>query len=226
MKNMKKTIVGVAILMIAVIAMMGSVHAASTTISNTEIKKGDTVTVTVKTDADVYGIQFNLAYHTKYFKYKGAEAKPLDVVDNDTQNGEEGLIKVLASSGNNEGSHVTLTFEALEDTANVVKDFVVSNFKAGGETLSNDTVSVKVDKTETQKPTTPEQNNNNQPNKETDKTQASGEATKQTTQKAGEKIGTNGKVITKLPQTGTPIFMGVVALFVVGSVVFIVKKIK
>ena len=53
MKNMKKTIIGVAILAIALILMMtGSVNAASLTANNAEVKKGETVTVTINTEEE------------------------------------------------------------------------------------------------------------------------------------------------------------------------------
>ena len=41
-----------------------------------------------------------------------------------------------------------------------------------------------------------------------------------------EIVGTDGKVITKLPQTGAPIFVGIVAIIAVGVIALVVKKTK
>lgn len=223
MKNMKKTIVGVAILAIALIVMMGSVHAASMTVDKTEVKKGDIVTVSINVDKQVNGIQFNLKYNPNNFEYIKSDAGNLQPEENATS----GLIKLVASSGSKTGNKVTLQFKALADTQG--EDFVVSNFKAEGEALNNSSVKVKVS-TKVEEPTQPAQpgNNDNKPagtTTESDKKQQSADTITKT-QKASEKVGTNGKVITKLPQTGTPIFIGVAALIVVAGAILVVKKVK
>lgn len=222
MKDMKKTIVGVAILAIALIVMMGSVNAASVAVDKAEVKKGDIVTVHINVDKQVNGIQFNVSYNASKFEYIGANTGDLAAEENATR----GLVKIVASSGSKTSNIATLQFKALEDTEG--EDFVVSNFKAEGEALNNSSVTVKVSTGVEEQPTTPG-NKEEKPadtitTPKTDAKQTTGTATQ--TQKASEKVGTNGKVITKLPQTGTPIFIGVAILIVVAGAVLVVKKAK
>lgn len=218
---MKKTIVGVAILAIALIVMMGSVNAASVTVDKTEVKKGDIVTISINIDKQVNGIQFNVSYNPNNFEYIGTDTGALAP----EENASNGLVKVVASSGSKTANKATLTFKALADTQG--EDFVVSNFKAEGEALNNNSVKVKVSTTPVvEEPTTPD-NEGNKPVEGTTTPVTDKKAqTVETTQKAGEKVGTNGKVITKLPQTGTPVFIGAIALIVVAGVVLVVKKAK
>lgn len=218
---MKKTIVGVAILAIALIVMMGSVNAASVTVDKTEVKKGDIVTISINIDKQVNGIQFNVSYNPNNFEYIGTDTGALAP----EENASNGLVKVVASSGSKTANKATLTFKALADTQG--EDFVVSNFKAEGEALNNNSVKVKVSTTPVvEEPTTPDNEGNKPVEGTTTPVTDKKPQTVETTQKAGEKVGTNGKVITKLPQTGTPVFIGAIALIVVAGVVLVVKKAK
>ena len=144
MKNMKKTIIGVAILAIALILMMtGSVNAASLTANNAEVKKGETVTVTINTEEEAQAVEFVLKYDATKFEYIDGSATT--TLGAPTINAtEKGIIRFVATNPTETTNKVDLQFKALETTEEAV--FTASNFLTDVETeeLQNTTVAVKV----------------------------------------------------------------------------------
>lgn len=230
MKNMKKSIMGVAIIAIILISMMmGSVNAASVTASNTEVKKGDIVTVSVKLDDAAKAVQFVLNYDATKFEY--VEKSATTTLGTPTINTKTaGVINLAATNPQETTNEVTLKFKALENTDGA--SFTVSNFKTNkSEVLANTSVSVKVieetpvepeQPTTPEEPTTPEQPTT--PEKPTTSEETKKPAANVNTDNANEKVGTNGQVIKKLPQTGAPIFMGAAAIIVVAGIAVAVKR--
>lgn len=227
MKNMKKAILGIAILAIVLITMMGSVNAASITASAPSVEEEGKVTVTVSMDA-TSAVQFELPYNNKKFEFLGASAGDLG---NDVGVANGGVVKVaaFATNGTATTKTVTLTFKALAPTEGEGATFTVNDLiTESGEAIANPKVTVKVSEKVTVKPEEPDTPQNpSQPQPETPSTDEGNKGTTTTnSQKAEEKVGTNGKVIKKLPQTGTPVFIGVIAFIIVAGAVLVVKKIK
>ena len=231
MKNMKKTIIGVAILAIALILMMtGSVNAASLTANNAEVKKGETVTVTINTEEEAQAVEFVLKYDATKFEYIDGSATT--TLGAPTINAtEKGIIRFVATNATETTNKVDLQFKALETTEEAV--FTASNFLTDVETeeLQNTTVAVKVveetpvtpeDPDDTQEPTDPETPGEDV--KDPTDTEKDDQTTNTTQDNADEKVGTDGKVIEKLPQTGTSIFTVVGAILAVAGIVFVVRK--
>lgn len=223
MKNMKRTILGVAILAMVLIMMMGSVNAANVTASNTEVKKGDMVAVSVNTENAVMAIEFELKYDATKFEYIGASAGALGT-PSVTDEGGIITLAIAASDGRSTTQQVTLNFKAKENTEGV--PFTVSNLITDkNEAVVNSAVTVKVVE---ETPVTPEEPTN--PTNPTQPTKPSTDGEQGTTtnnsQNADEKVGTNGEVIKKLPQTGTPVFIGVAAIIAVAGVALVVRKTK
>lgn len=222
MKNMKKTILGIAILAIVLITMMGSVNAASITASSPSVEEEGKVTVTVNMDA-TSAVQFELPYNNQKFEFLGASAGDLG---NDVGVANGGVVKVaaFATNGTATTKTVTLTFKALAPTEGEGATFTVNDLiTESGEAIANPTVTVKVIEKATDKPDTPV--DPSEP--ETPSTDEGNKGTTTTnSQKAEEKVGTNGKVIKKLPQTGTPVFIGVIAFVIIAGAVLVVKKVK
>ena len=228
MKNMKKTIIGVAILAIALILMMtGSVNAASLTANNAEVKKGETVTVTINTEEEAQAVEFVLKYDATKFEYIVGSATT--TLGEPTINAKEkGIIRFVATNPTKTTNKVDLQFKALETTEEAV--FTASNFLTDVETeeLQNTTVAVKVvEETpvtpeDPQEPTDPETPGEDV--KDPTDTEKDDQTTNTTQDNADEKVGTDGKVIEKLPQTGTSIFTVVGAILAVAGIVFVVRK--
>lgn len=225
MKNMKKTIIGVAILAIALILMMtGSVNAASLTANNAEVKKGETVTVTINTEEEAQAVEFVLKYDATKFEYIDGSATT--TLGTPTINAtEKGVIRFVATNPTETTNKVDLQFKALETTEEAV--FTASNFLTDVETeeLQNTTVAVKVvEETPVtpQEPTDPETPGEDV--KDPTDTEKDDQTTNTTQDNADEKVGTDGKVIEKLPQTGTSIFTVVGAILAVAGIVFVVRK--
>ncbi len=240
---MKKTIVVVAILAMVLITMMGSVNAASVT-ANKEVEKGKTVTVTVNMEA-TSAVQFDMSYDNTKFEFVGASAGALGS-DVGVANG--GVVKVAAFAldGKSTTKSVTVTFKTLATTEGekfTVDGLVTEN----GEAIANPAVTVKVTAPVEVKPGTddnkkPATDDNNKPSTDDNKKPATDDKQQGTTatpvtddkkqetttksQNADQKIGTNGKVITKLPQTGTPVFIGVATIIAIAGVALVVRKAK
>ncbi len=214
MKNMKRTILGVAILAIVLIMMMGSVNAASLSASSEKISKGETVTVTVNMEPSK-ATEINLTYDADVFEYVSSSSSIM-VTD------EKGslIATYLTSDGEATISQMSFTFKAKENSEGA--NFAVTGFTTDvtGDTVGNNVTVVVKDEEKPVEPVNPEQPTNpEQPangNDTTTKTETNGSAI----------VGTDGKVIKKLPQTGTPVFVGAIALIVVAGAVLVARKAK
>ena len=139
MKNMKKTILGVALIAMLLITMMGSVNAASVS-APAEVKKGETVAVTVAT-AGALG--------------KASASATNGVV----------TVAIAASDGVSTTETVTLTFTALAETE--AKGFTISNVVSDTDnTITNATASTAVVEDVVVDPEEPETPGNDNENKE------------------------------------------------------------
>lgn len=224
---MKKTIVIVAILAMVLITMMGSVNAASVTAKN-EVEKGKTVTVTVNMAA-TSAVQFEMPYDNTKFEFVGASAGALG---NDIGVANGGVVNVAAFAvdGKATTTSVTVTFKALATTEG--EKFTVNGLVTeSGEKIANPTVTVKVTAPVEVKPgtdnKTPVTDDKQQGTTATPSTGDKQQGTTTTgSQSVNGKVGTDGKVITKLPQTGTPVFIGVAVIIAVAGVALVVRKAK
>ena len=221
---MKKSILGIVIIAMVVIAMMvGNVNAANLAVNNAEVKKGDVVTVSVNTEEASQAVEFVLNYDATKFEYvadSAASTLGAPIVNAS----EAGVIRLVVTDPIKTTNAVTLQFKAIEDTEGAV--FTASNFSTDkDEELTSATATVKVvtetpvepenpvDPETPAEPTTPETPADNN----------EGTTTNNNTN-ANEKVGTNGQVITKLPQTGTPMFIGAAVVIALAGVALVVRK--
>ena len=221
---MKKSILGIVIIAMVVIAMMvGNVNAANLAVNNAEVKKGDVVTVSVNTEEASQAVEFVLNYDATKFEYvadSAASTLGAPIVNAS----EAGVIRLVVTDPIKTTNAVTLQFKAIEDTEGAV--FTASNFSTDKEEeLTAASVTVKVvtetpvepenpvDPETPAEPTTPETPADNN----------EGTTTNNNTN-ANEKVGTNGQVITKLPQTGTPMFIGAAVVIALAGVALVVRK--
>ena len=221
---MKKSILGIVIIAMVVIAMMvGNVNAANLAVNNAEVKKGDVVTVSVDTEEASQAVEFVLNYDATKFEYvadSAASTLGAPIVNAS----EAGVIRLVVTDPIKTTNAVTLQFKAIEDTEGAV--FTASNFSTDkDEELTSATATVKVvtetpvepenpvDPETPEEPTTPETPADNN----------EGTTTNNNTN-ANEKVGTNGQVITKLPQTGTPMFIGAAVVIALAGVALVVRK--
>lgn len=228
---MKKTILGVAILALVLIMMIGSVNAASIAPNNTEIKKGETVKVTVTVDP-TSAVQFDLKYDNTKFEYLGASAGSLG--DNaGAENAGVVSVAAFALDGTTKTEIATVDFKALE-TVEKAKFTIEGLVTESMETVAEPTIEVTVVEPTTENPDTPVTPDRPANPEQPGNTEVPGTNVDQEGKPAENNptnsgiIGTNGKVINKLPQTGTPIFVGAVAIIVVASAILalVIKKVK
>lgn len=234
MKNMKKTIVVVAILAMVLITMMGSVNAASVTAAK-EVEKGKTVTVTLNMKPTA-SVGFELAYDKNVFSFEGGSAGALGVVDKEGNTNGIVNVQLFAINGTSTTETVTLNFKANETTT-TAKAFTVSDFVTeDNEAMATPTVSVAVkapveikdddnkgdvtDKNQGNQGTT---NQGNQGTTTPAENKAQGSTT---TTSTNGKVGTDGKVITKLPQTGAPVYIAVATIIAIAGVALVARKAK
>ena len=240
---MKKSMTILAIILIALVAMMGSVNAASITANPATAKKisvGDTVTVTVTTKKDD-AIQFNMTY-PEGFEYVSTKASDGMALEVNTKTA--GALKVVAYGA--QGDTVTMTFKATKEiapeaTQEIKKDFVASKLILGNEddSFTNGTATVTVkgeeetptpEETPSVEPTTtPEDPSGANPGTTTGGTTdgtETGTTTGAATNESGEKVGTDGNVIKKLPQTGAPVFAGAGIVAAIALAVVAGRKIR
>ena len=222
---MKKTLTILTVLAVMLVAMMGSVFAAEVNATPTQVKAGDTVTVTVHSDTPCYGVQFNMTYDSTRFEYDGNTAGAV-------VSAEGGDLICSYSNVATSTNDVSLTFKVLTDAPVGTGDFTISgteftdtNGDVTGEAVTKPSVSVEVvaSTPATEEPTDPEV----KPGSTTQAGDNKGSTDNKGTSTEGEeKIGTNGEAIKKLPQTGAPLYIGVIALVVVAGAVVAVRKIR
>ena len=217
---MKKKILGIVITLVIMMGMMVSqVNAATISASNAEVNKGDQITVTVNLENATQAIDLDLTYDANAFEYvKGSVTSGLDSLTVNDRNAGE--VKISGSDPYNSTTYVTFTFVAKANTD--AADFVGSRFFSHeDETLNTSTVTVAVaEPTVEPEPEQPdvEVPDENQPS---DVTDTEGGADTDT----NVKVDDEGKVITKLPQTGTSIITvaGIVVAVVVAGAIAVRK---
>ena len=220
---MKKTILGILIIAMVVVAMMiGNVNAANLAVNKTKKKKGDVVTVSVNTEETSQAVEFVLNYDATKFEYV-ADSATSTLGAPIVNASEAGIIRLIVTDPIKTTNAVTLQFKAIEDTEGAV--FTASNFSTDkDEELTTTTATVKV---VTETATEPENPGEETPTEPTTPATDNNEGTTTNNNtSADEKVGTNGQVITKLPQTGTPVFIGVVAVIALAGITLVVRKVR
>ncbi len=226
---MKKTILGIMLTLALVLALVGNVNAASVSASATEVKAGETVSITVKVNKDkpTDGMQFDLKFDPDYFKYESTTTG-LDqntINDQDVANGN--LIVWTYSSDGTTTEEVVVTFTALKDTTADSEDFVVSNFESSAdisETLEENTVKVTVKTPVEDDPTTDDPTTDDPTDDPTTDDPTTDDPTTDDPEEGP--TGSNGEPVDKIPQAGAPIYAGVVAVMVVAGAILLVRKIR
>lgn len=209
---MKKSLLKTTILaIILVAAILGTtVNAGSVTAPET-VKAGEEVTVNINVETAIENADVTMEYDASKLTYKGTSAGANMLVQVNAD--EAGKLIIAVAGGDNTTKTVSVTF-----TAN--KDFTgdagvkVTSFEANtNETLANTSVTVKA----AEETKDPSKDPNKDPVKDPDKKP----------EKPTNPTGTDGKPITKLPQTGAPVFVGAIALVVatLGAIV-LVKRVK
>lgn len=207
MKKLLSGIVAIAVLL----GLATNVKAATIVANKTEANKGDTVTVTVNMAA-THSIGTWLKYDADKFEFVSASSSIGEL----TTGVNGGVVKVAGTSTDKTTTAVSFTFKAKDLTDNA--SFEVTRLTTeSNETISASKISVKVtEKTET--PSTP--------SKEETKTENKGGETT-TTKQNGKKVNDEGKVITKLPQTGISyVAIAGLAITAMGSIVAVRKMSK
>lgn len=200
---MKKTLFKTTILaIILVAAILGTtVNAGSVTAPET-VKAGEEVTININVDTAMENADITMEYDASKLAYKGISAGANMLVQVNAD--EAGKLIIAVAGGDNTTKTVSITFTASKDFTGDA-GVKVTSFEANtNETLANTEVIVKAEEIKTpDEDKKPE--DDKKPTKPTNPT------------------GTDGKPITKLPQTGTPVFAGAIALVVVtlGAIVLV-----
>ena len=216
---MKKTLISIAILAIALLIFAGSVNAATTTVSAepTTAKNGDTVTYTIDLGEGMETGDFVVKYDSsllKYESYEGGIAEEVPV--------EGGMRIVWMNSKAIQQLKVTFTVVADEGTANI--EFVPAEGKFGTDAnpgmavnAASTTVTIgdeiPVDPVDPDDPADPVNPDNPGTPADPSNPDNSGEVDMNTDKQPG-----------KDAQTGAPIYLGVVALAIAGVAVALVSK--
>lgn len=211
---MKKTLFKTTILaIILVAAILGTtVNAGSVTAPET-IKAGATFTVKINVDTAMTNADATVTYDATKLEYvkESATAGSLLITENAETAGE---IILSMAGGTKTAKTVELTFKAKEDIKGDAAVEVTSFAANTNETLANTSVTIKA----AEEAKDPEKDPEKDPVKDPDK---------KPTNPSGDKVGTDGKPITKLPQTGAPIFAGAIALVVLtAGAIVLVKRVK
>lgn len=231
---MKKTLTILVILAITLIAMIGNVNATTTMSVNPseveEIKAGETVTLTIDA-GEGKGVQYVVSYDKDKFTYDDTTTRKNNQTIMATNSDYKGTGNIFVSALS---TKQTLTFTAKVDIpaaeAEQIFKFnatdILVNEAENTETAEATLTVKKVD------PVIQPEEQGNQGNaanpgntdngSDTNKESDGGNSDSTT----DEKVGTNGKVIKKLPQTGMPVYVGTIALVVIAGVVLAVKKIR
>lgn len=209
---MKKSLLKTTILaIILVAAILGTtVNAGSVTAPET-VKAGEEVTVNINVETAIENADVTMEYDASKLTYKGTSAGANMLVQVNAD--EAGKLIIAVAGGDNTTKTVSVTFTANKDFTGDA-GIKVTSFEANtNETLANTSVTVKAAE-ETKDPV---KDPDKDPVKDPDKKP----------EKPTNPTGTDGKPITKLPQTGTPVFVGAIALVVatLGAIV-LVKRAK
>ena len=228
---MKKTLTILTILAVMLVAMMGSVFAASATVepaSTTKITAGQQIKVTVNS-GEGKGVQYNFAYDSAKFTFKEQETRDANPAITAINTQTEGKLVVVALS-----TTQTLIFTAKVDVEvpageeAVTFPFTATDIHVAGTT---ERPTAEATLTVNPVPVEPTEEPSNDPTQKPGTTTPAGDNkgetdNKGTSTEGEEKIGTNGEAIKKLPQTGAPLYIGAIALVVVAGAVLAVRKIR
>lgn len=224
---MKRKIVGIMVIVAIMIAMLGTVvNAASMTTSKNEVKKGETVVVSVNI-GEVKNLDVTLNYDANSFKYVSASKGEFSGAINAKN---AGVIKasLYADDDTATPDKIDFTFEATNTVDNA--EFTVSSIKAGTDRTIPEAVKVSVVE---EKPVEPENTTNTVENTaekpaENVTVNVVNTADNPTANVAASASNTEVKKANKkLPQTGAPVYayvLGVVAVAGVMTAVVINKK--
>ena len=228
---MKNKIIGILITLIIMIGIMASqVMAATINASNTEVAKGEQITVTVNLDKETQAVDLVLNYDANSFEYvKGSINSTLGQGAMTVNDSEAGVVRLSASNAMASTKAVTYTFIAKENTEGAT--FTASGLVTeSGETFDVDNVTVKVvepaqepeNPGDQETPVTPEEPENPNTGATENNEQAGSQANSES-----QIVDEHGNVITKLPQTGITVFQiaGVVAVVAIAAVL-VIRKIR
>lgn len=219
---MKKSLVKTTILaIILVAAILGTtVNAGSVTAPETK-EAGKEVTVDIALNSAAEYNDTVLEFNNKQLTYKsvaiseGSGSVDAGII---STSGDTTTLKVSAASSGSTITKVSVTFTIAEGATGNIEVKVISNENNTNEALTNSTVTVKVAEETKDPEKDPEKDPSKDPEKDPDK---------KPTNPSGDKVGTDGKPITKLPQTGAPIFAGAIALVVLtAGAIVLVKRAK
>ena len=213
---MRKTVFKTTILAIILVAVIlgTTVNAGSVTAPET-VKAGEEVTVSINVNTAIENADITMEYDASKLTYKGTNAGANMLVQVNAD--EAGKLIIAVAGGDNTTKTISVTF-----TSN--KDFTgdagvkVTSFEANtNETLANTQVTIKAEEIKTPDDDKKPGEDEKDPSKDPDK------KPENPSKPSGDKVGTDGKPITKLPQTGTPVFIGVIALAVatLGAIVLV-----
>lgn len=206
---MKKTVFKTTILAIILVAVIlgTTVNAGSVTAPET-VKAGEEVTVSINVNTAIENADITMEYDASKLTYKGTSAGANMLVQVNAD--EAGKLIIAVAGGENTTQTISVTFTASQDFAGDA-GIKVTSFEANtNETLANTEVVVKAEEIKTpdedNKPEEGDKNPDKKPENPSD-----------------DKVGTDGKPINKLPQTGKPAFVGVIALMVatLGAIVLV-----
>ncbi len=206
---MKKTILVIILVAVMLLAAVSTVNAASVTQSTTQVKEGETVTITVKPTKANNSIQFDIKFDNDKFEYIQAQAGSLTIGEDKAGANQNGTATVMAYGASDKSAEgITVTFKAKK--AADASSIVITNFISGSERVENvGTVNFEIRADQE-----PEQPGNTEKPEDTQKPEETEKPTQ--TQKPS-----------KLPQTGTPTYIVAVAVIVIAAgVIFAIRKNK
>lgn len=192
---MKKTILGVVVITMLLVAMLGvTVNAATTTAS----KEGDIVTVTVTTNEKVESMEFVMNFESSKFEFvEGSIKSGLTTIDSNMLG--EGKLMVSAFGG--EASTLSLQFKA---NGNVGGSFTLSDTEFSNDEAMTKPTAVVEATVIPEEPEKPTQGEEQKPGEDVEnKDTQTGKEENKKAENAEGYVDEDGKKITKIPQTGT-----------------------
>ena len=221
---MKKIITSLTILVVALMAMVSSVNAASVVVSpatQSKITAGQQVKVTVT--ADGQGAQYKVAYDTSKFTFEYDETKKdatITSINPDYRGTGELYVVALSTTQ-------TLIFTAKEDiTTSAELPFTIKELVSVGAD-NVDSMAATVTVTPASPTPTPEGGEGSGTGSEGKKEDETGSETENGSDSKGKYIDDNGNEITEIAQAGTTYFVGAaIVLVALVSGALVVRKIR
>lgn len=219
---MKKTLTILAIVVVALVAMMSSVNAATVNVQPNNVQKvneGETVKVTVKV-APCNGFSCYLKYDPAVFQFESADC----AVNSKTAGTVR--IAVLDITATNKAETATITFKALK-TIDATQSFSVTDIDRDGTPDANTTGELTIVKVEpSTEPSPAPGGETTTPTEPSNPTNSETKTETTTTSAENQKVGTDGKVINKLPQTGAPVYIIAITLVTLAGAALVIKKVR